>query len=41
LGEHTDEILKEVLGWDNTQIAANKQAGAFSMPPKPTKAEAL
>ena len=41
LGEHTDEILKEVLGWDNTQIAANKQAGAFSMPPKPSKAEAL
>jgi len=41
LGEHTDEILKEVLGWDDTQIAANKQAGAFSMPPKPSKAEAL
>ena len=41
LGEHTEEILKEVLGWDDAQIAANKQAGAFSMPPKPSKAEAL
>jgi formyl-CoA transferase len=34
LGEHTDEILKEVLGWSDAAIAANKQAGAFSMPPK-------
>ncbi len=34
LGEHTDEILKEVLGWSDAQIAASKQAGAFSMPPK-------
>jgi formyl-CoA transferase len=34
LGEHTDEILKEVLGWNDAEIAANKQAGAFSMPPK-------
>jgi formyl-CoA transferase len=34
LGEHTDEVLKEVLGWDDAQIAAKKQAGAFSMPPK-------
>src|SRR5712671_2337410 len=34
LGEHTGEILKEVLGWSDAQIEANKQAGAFSMPPK-------
>jgi formyl-CoA transferase len=34
LGEHTEEILKEVLGWNDAEIAANKQAGAFSMPPK-------
>ena len=34
LGEHTTEILKEVLGWDDSEIAANKEAGAFSMPPK-------
>jgi formyl-CoA transferase len=34
LGEHTDEVLKEVLGWTEAKIAASKQAGAFSMPPK-------
>ncbi len=34
LGEHTDEILREVLGWSEAQIAAKKQAGAFSAPPK-------
>ena len=37
LGEHTDEILKEVLGWSDTEIAAKKQAGAFSLPPKKAK----
>lgn len=30
LGEHTEEILKDVLGWSDDQIAAKKQAGAFS-----------
>jgi len=30
LGEHTGEILKEVLGWGDAEIAAMKQAGAFS-----------
>ena len=30
LGEHTDEILKEVLGYDDGKIAALKSAGAFS-----------
>ncbi|MBI4192316.1 MAG: formyl-CoA transferase [Betaproteobacteria bacterium] len=34
LGEHTDEILKEVLGWSEAEIAAKRQAGAFSAPPK-------
>jgi hypothetical protein len=34
LGEHTDEILKEVLGMGDTEIAAKRQAGAFSLPPK-------
>jgi len=39
LGEHTAEILKEVLGWSDAEIEAKKQAGAFSMPPKPAKAQ--
>jgi formyl-CoA transferase len=39
LGEHTAEILKEVLGWSEAEIEAKKQAGAFSMPPKPAKAQ--
>ena len=30
LGEHTDEILKEVLGMSDADIAAKKKAGAFS-----------
>jgi len=34
LGEHTDEILKEVLGFSDADIAAKKAAGAFSLPPK-------
>jgi formyl-CoA transferase len=34
LGEHTDEILKEVLGLSDAEISAKKQAGAFSLPPK-------
>jgi formyl-CoA transferase len=34
LGEHTDEVLKEVLGYDATQIEKLKTAGAFSAPPK-------
>ena len=34
LGEHTDEILKEVLGMSDADIAARKAAGAFSLPPK-------
>ena len=34
LGEHTDEILKEVLGWSEAEIDAKKRAGAFSAPPR-------
>src|SRR5262245_65678807 len=34
LGEHTQEILKEVLGYDDAKISSLKNAGAFSLPPK-------
>jgi formyl-CoA transferase len=34
LGEHTDEVLKDVLGYDADKIARLKSAGAFSLPPK-------
>jgi formyl-CoA transferase len=35
LGEHTDEILREVLGYADAEIAAMRDAGAFSKePPK-------
>jgi formyl-CoA transferase len=34
LGEHTQEVLKEVLGYSDDQVAKLKSAGAFSMPPK-------
>jgi len=34
LGEHTEEILKEVLGYDDAKISALKSSGAFSVPPK-------
>jgi formyl-CoA transferase len=38
LGEHTEEVLKEVLGYDESKVLALKQAGTFSAPPKPKKA---
>jgi formyl-CoA transferase len=34
LGEHTDDVLKNVLGYDDAKVAAMKAAGAFSAPPK-------
>jgi formyl-CoA transferase len=34
LGEHTEEVLRSVLGYDDSKIANLKQAGAFSAPPK-------
>ena len=34
LGEHTESVLKEVLGYDDAKIRNLKQAGAFSVPPK-------
>jgi formyl-CoA transferase len=34
LGEHTDEVLKEFLGFIDADIASKKAAGAFSLPPK-------
>ena len=34
LGEHTDEVLTEVLGYDAARVNALKQAGAFSTAPK-------
>lgn len=34
LGEHTDEVLKDVLGYDARQIDKLKTAGAFNAPPK-------
>jgi formyl-CoA transferase len=37
LGEHTEEILREVLGMSDADIAAKKDAGAFSLPPKTSK----
>src|SRR3989338_2018965 len=36
LGEHTDEVLRDVLGYDDGKLAALRQAGAFSAPPKKT-----
>lgn len=29
VGEHTDDVLRDVLGWDDTTIAAKREAGAF------------
>jgi len=34
LGEHTNEILKQVLGYEDSKINSLKTAGAFSLPPK-------
>ncbi len=34
LGEHTDEVLNQVLGYDAAKVENLKKAGAFSLPPK-------
>jgi formyl-CoA transferase len=34
LGEHTDQVLKEVLGYSEEKLASLRKAGAFSVPPK-------
>jgi formyl-CoA transferase len=34
LGEHTDEILKDVLGLSPQEVAAIKSSGATEPPPK-------
>jgi formyl-CoA transferase len=38
LGEHTDEILKDVLGFKSAEIAEIKNSGALSVPEKKEKA---
>jgi formyl-CoA transferase len=40
LGEHTEEILRKVLGYSEKDVAAIKQSGAITPPEKPAKAEA-
>ena len=40
LGEHTDEILRNVLGYSDKDIAEIKVSGAVTPPQKPAKAEA-
>lgn len=37
LGEHTEDVLKNVLRYDDAKIGALKAAGAFSAPPKKAK----
>jgi len=37
LGEHTDDVLKNVRRYDDAKIGAMKAAGAFSAPPKKAK----
>ncbi len=32
VGQHTEQVLRDVLGWDETQIAAARNAGAFGKP---------
>ncbi len=40
LGEHTDEILHDVLGYSAKEVGEIKASGAITAPEKPAKAEA-
>jgi formyl-CoA transferase len=40
LGEHTEEILRKVLGYSEKEVAEIKLSGAITAPDKPAKAEA-
>jgi len=40
LGEHTEEILRDVLGYSDKEIAAINESGAITAPEKPAKAAA-
>src|SRR5579864_441929 len=40
LGEHTDEILRKVLGYSEKELAEIRSSGAITAPDKPAKAEA-
>jgi formyl-CoA transferase len=40
LGEHTEEILRKVLGYSDKEVAEIKSSGAITPPEKPAKAEA-
>jgi formyl-CoA transferase len=40
LGEHTEEILRKVLGYSDKELAGIKTSGAITPPEKPAKAEA-
>jgi len=40
LGEHTNEILRKVLGYSEKEVAELKLSGAITAPDKPAKAEA-
>ena len=40
LGEHTDEILRKVIGYSDKDVAEIKSSGAITAPEKPAKAEA-
>jgi len=40
LGEHTEEILRKVLGYSEKELAEIKSSGAITAPNKPAKAEA-
>ena len=40
LGEHTEEILRKVLGYSEKELAEIKVSGAITPPEKPAKAEA-